>query len=191
MPLISQAPPRALQWCSTLQSGAYGFSSQKQSTGGSGFTTGVLSVSPVYFHRAAVIDRIGLEITTASVDVGAVLRIGVYADNGNLFPGGLLLDAGTVAADSLGVKEITLSPTIYIPAGVVWVGAAWQLQATTRAAVRAVSGSPPIHDITNAGVALNNSGFLAGGSTTGALPTTFTAGGGRTTLTPRIFWRLA
>jgi hypothetical protein len=149
-----------------------------------------MSVSPVYFHRSVTIDRIGLEVTTAA-EAASTLRLGVYSDNGNLYPGLLIADCGTVASDSLGVKEITLSDLV-IPAGVVWVGAAFQGQPAARANVRTISGAPPCAGVSaSAGVSATNTGYLNAVGP-GALPSNWSSAGSlqRISLVPRIFWRI-
>lgn len=65
--------------------------------------------------REATFDRIGVHVITAGAG-GTLIRLGVYAlDVLTGDPGALVLDAGTVAGDSTGAKEITIDETL--PAG--------------------------------------------------------------------------
>jgi hypothetical protein len=184
-PILVPAPPRSIQWAASLQPGSYGFSSSKQSTGAGANEEMILT--PVYFHRSVTIDRLGCEVTTAG-NAGSVGRLGVYADNGNLYPGTLLLDAGTVAADSTGIKEVTVS--LVIPVGVVWVGLAVQAATSSVPTWRIVSGSPPLGDDVNTAVNATDNGY-GQSSVSGALPSTFTTTMTRTSVARRIFWRIA
>lgn len=189
MPLLDTVGHRSdVPWCSHRLVPHYGFSSSKQTTGGSVVSNTGGIFSPVFFPRYTTIDRIGLQVTTASTDVGGVLRIVMYADNGFYYPGDVVLDAGTVAADSLGVKEITLSP-FRIPEGVVWVGAFWQLQPTSRANVELIAGSPPIGHNANTAVSGKTAGYveIAGGAVSAAFNNFIIV----STLCPRITWRLS
>ena len=78
----------------------------------------ILKVIPFIAPRnPTVLDRIAIKL---DVGLGAedFARLGVYADDGNLYPGSLLLDAGTVSLDDLGVKAISIDLTV---TGLVWL----------------------------------------------------------------------
>jgi hypothetical protein len=66
--------------------------------------------------KPTTFDTIAINVTAAG-GTGSKARLGVYADNGAGFPGVLVVDAGTVATDSIGVKSIALilplSPGLY------------------------------------------------------------------------------
>jgi hypothetical protein len=58
------------------------------------------------------IDRIGCRVATAG-GAGSLARLGIYyASLTACYPGQLLLDAGTVAVDQIGNREITISQSI-------------------------------------------------------------------------------
>lgn len=82
--------------------------------------------------RAVTVDRIGIHVTTAGT-AGAVVRLGIYLDNGNL-----LLDAGTVDATTTGWKEIAIDQAL--PAGLVFPIAVVQGGAISRPQLRSLSG---------------------------------------------------
>lgn len=67
--------------------------------------------TPWYLATSITLDRLVVEITTAGA-AGKVLRLGIYNANTNWQPTSLVLDAGTVAADSLGVKTITINQAL-------------------------------------------------------------------------------
>lgn len=73
-----------------------------------------LRYAPMFVVTPITLDRIGLEVTTAGA-AGKVLRLGIYNADLNWQPTSLVLDAGTVAADSTGQKLITINQAL--PAG--------------------------------------------------------------------------
>lgn len=77
------------------------------STGGA--TGGHLRFVPVLIAEDMTIDRIGLEVTTASA--GATIRLGLYEDNAGA-PGDLIADFGTVSGAAVGVVEATISQAL-------------------------------------------------------------------------------
>ena len=78
----------------------------------------VLTASPFIASKTLTLDRIGLEVGTIG-SIGAVARLGIYADNGNMYPGALVLDAGTVPVDAVAVSTITISQVL--PPGLYWL----------------------------------------------------------------------
>lgn len=63
---------------------------------------------PYFSPRRRVYDRIAWLVATAGAG-GTTARLGIYTSSDGGEPGVLLLDAGTVAVDSTGSKEITIS----------------------------------------------------------------------------------
>lgn len=92
--------------------------------------------------EAITITRLWCEVTTVG-EAGSVFRLGVWADDGAGKPGALVVDGGTVAGDSTGVKEVTVSQAL--PVGTYWVGGAVQSAATTPPTMRVVSTSSIQH----------------------------------------------
>jgi hypothetical protein len=140
-----------------LITGNYYLVTGQRDTGSGLNNSGQLRLSPWVLSNPVTISRIGAEVTLSG-DAGSKVRIGVYADDGNGYPGSLLLDAGTINGDSVTVQQIT------VPFG--------------------TTGIP-----TNAEV---RTGYQITG-VTGALPSTFTAGGASVgvSLVPRIFVKVA
>lgn len=131
-------------------------------------TTDTLYYTPIVIRSSGTADRIGVELT-ASGDASSVARLGIYRDNGNVFPGQLLLDAGTT---NTGVAPaglmITISRTL-TSGSLVWL--AFVAQTVTAAATfRAVNGQSYLVPPTG----LTNTGHIARTQTgvTGALPST-------------------
>ncbi|KKK51011.1 hypothetical protein LCGC14_3119270, partial [marine sediment metagenome] len=69
---------------------------------------------PIYVAIATTFTQLALEVNIAA-GAGSVLRMGAYTAivvNGGIAPGILLLDAGTIAADTIGLKTIDISHTL-------------------------------------------------------------------------------
>ncbi|KKN26263.1 hypothetical protein LCGC14_0876380 [marine sediment metagenome] len=80
----------------------------------------ILRVMPIYVPEFPnIIDSLTMEVTAAGVG-GTKARLGIYQDGVNLYPGKLLLDAGTINVDSIGFKTITMRQEL--PRGLSWVG---------------------------------------------------------------------
>jgi hypothetical protein len=67
--------------------------------------------------RPITVDRIGVTVTTAATS--GVLRLGIYNNGTNNYPGSLVLDAGTIDASTTGWKEIIISQSL--ATGVWWL----------------------------------------------------------------------
>lgn len=159
-----------------LTTGRYYITTGQRDTGTGIASNGQLRLAPWILPNAATISRIGAEVGIVG-DAGSKFRIGIYADDGNGYPGALIVDAGTINGDSATVQEITLSQAL--PAGLLWIGGAGQIISVTPPTMRGVS-VPAIS------VAIGTTGIPAANETrigyqitgvTGALPSPFTAGG--------------
>ena len=80
------------------------------------FQPDTLHAIPVILPVGINIDRIAFENTSNAV--GAVGRSGIYDDTGNGAPNNLLLDAGEVALETNGLKEVSISESL--SAAVYW-----------------------------------------------------------------------
>lgn len=151
----------------------------------------VLRVGPWIVDQPVSIDRIGAEVSSAGTS-GRKFRIGVYADNGNRYPGALLLDAGQIAGDAVAVAELTANLTL--PRGLYWVGGVVQSAGGTAPTMRTTGSGwcPPVRlplgsnlpAANAAGIGYQQTGVSA------ALPDTFTTTVAPSTLMPRTFVRL-
>jgi hypothetical protein len=63
---------------------------------------------PLYFDTSQTIDQLALEVTTAAAG-GTFIRAGIFSADLDWQPTSLVTDAGTVAADTLGVKTFSVS----------------------------------------------------------------------------------
>ena len=80
-------------------------------TGTVAIAANVLRYEPFITNTTITIDQLALEVTTASAG-GTTLRMGIYNADTDWQPTSLIVDAGTVAADSLGVKTASISQTL-------------------------------------------------------------------------------
>jgi hypothetical protein len=96
----------------------------------------LLYLYPQYLPEATPVDRAAIEVVTLGT---GVLRHGVYAHDpttGAPVLTGPLADYGTIDVTSTGVKESTLSPAVWLPAGWHWYGQVWQGTNTTPPVIR-------------------------------------------------------
>jgi len=153
---------------------------------------GTLRVTPVYIPTAVTITKLGAEVTSAG-EAGSKVRLGIYADNGNGYPGSLLLDAGTINGDSATVQEITVSQAL--TPGLYWFGGAVQVVSTTQPTVRTQGSVPNVPLAFTFGSTIPGAGASICGYTqtgvTGAFPSTFTTTVNVATTHPRLFFKVA
>ena len=92
-----------------LPAGRYISNSLAQASTSQAYTKDNLWFAPFVPPFDMTIDRLSVEVVSSGT-ASATGRLGIYAVTGGV-PAALVLDAGTIAVDSNGVKEITLSPT--------------------------------------------------------------------------------
>ena len=173
--------------------GQYFFALSQSSTSTSNtMGNGTLRLGPVIIESPLRIDRIGAELTVAG-EAGSVLRLAVFADNGNAYPGSLILDAGTIDGTSATTQVITIS-TLSLAPGLYWMGGAVQSAATTQPTVRTAS-NPTIPFGVPLGSSLPGAATAGMGfsqaSVTGAIGASFTATVTGTGTVPRMLLRAA
>lgn len=153
-----------------------------------------LRLVPFYLPVATTITKLGAEVT-ATGDAGSKVRLGLYADNGSMYPGALLVDAGQIAGDSATVQEITLGTPLALAAGWYWIGAAVQAAATTQPTLRTINNSTVGTVVLPIGTTIPSSnGTVIGYSQTSVsagLPSTFTATLSAISAAPRLFAKAA
>jgi len=135
-------------------------------------TQAIATASPLHIPIACTIDRIACEVTGVG-SVNSVVRLGIYADNGFGYPGALVLDAGTVSGTTTGIKEVTISKAL--AAGRYWLVGCNQGAPTTGATVRVNAGLVAPVLAASSAILASNATVYAMASTTGALPSTWTA----------------
>lgn len=77
----------------------------------------LLYAVPYITPRQINADRIALHAQSSAV-VGT-FRLGIYNDNGSMYPSSLITDAGTVTNSSSGVKALVINVTL--PRGIYWL----------------------------------------------------------------------
>lgn len=147
-----------------------------------------LRLTPMDVPRALTLTGLAVEVTTAG-ETGCTFRLGIYGDDGTGYPGALILDAGTVAADTTGVKTVTISQAL-LP-GRCWVGGATQGAATTAPTIRTPANAMvSIGQTATPGTSSSNIAYSQTG-VSGALPSTFTASVAAGGQAPRIYVQVA
>jgi hypothetical protein len=140
-----------------------------------------LHAVPFFTPVARTATRMAIQVTTA---VAGQARLGVYQDDGSVYPGSLIHDAGVVATGTTGFREIT-ALTISLLANVLY----WLVITTNANPGISASSAGTLWQILGLGPALNspsgNSWRVA--FTFGPLPATFPTGASiSTTALPRI-----
>lgn len=85
--------------------------------GASVFAADFLSFMPFLVPKSITLDRIAMEVTVIGT-IGSVIRLGIY-DSLNSIPNALVLDAGTILADSATVQAITINQVL--TPGLYWL----------------------------------------------------------------------
>ena len=68
-----------------------------------------LDLFPFYVPVSQIFDRIAINVTTLAAGNA---RLGIYADNGTVYPGVLILDAGVVTTGTTGIRALTIGLTL-------------------------------------------------------------------------------
>jgi hypothetical protein len=91
------------------------------------------------------VDRLGIGISVAGGS-GSVVRMGIYADNGDYKPGSLLGDYGTASATTVAYAETATngSPVALTTGTLYWLAFASQGSPATNPSVRAITGVSPL-----------------------------------------------
>jgi hypothetical protein len=135
--------------------------------------TGYFNAIPVFINKAVTADRISLNVTVSG-SAGGVLRMGIYNSDSNFQPTTLLLDAGTIASTTTGLKEITISQAL--SPGVYWIGAAGQVASAGTCSAYTANPFTGMLSTPTYYSSAAITGYQMGPSITGALPSTFTVG---------------
>lgn len=146
---------------------------------------------PFYVPKTMRFDRIAIRVTTAG-GAGAVARLGIYADNGNCYPGARILDAGEMSMEGTPpfIREATIDVTLR--GGKLY----WLVVLTGGATGTAVTAIPNTSVISVEGFDATLTGTPSLGyavaQTYGSLPATYPGGATGWTLNiPAIFLRKA
>lgn len=133
----------------------------------SSITSNRLYAFPFFTPIESSWNAIGIYVSTGATGYA---RLGVYADNGNVYPGNLILDAGEVDTGTTGVK--TLSITLTLSPGLYWLAlllsAAPSLSGVSTSVCYGCIGAP------NPGSQIHSAYHVS--YTYGSLPTQFPSG---------------
>lgn len=164
------------QWYSSPNSGT-------ALTTGAG-TVNVLRAIPFVVSKTMTIDQMAINVTTVGAGGAGTARVGIYADDGNSYPGALVVDAGTAVTTATGVKTFTTGLPVTIDPGLYWL-AYVHGNSTTAPTMRAfaVASLTPVLGYASTLPANAQFGWSVA-FTYAALPATFTAGGAAITAVP-------
>jgi hypothetical protein len=147
-----------------VKSGGY-YGPGPHTTGTLVTTAGNMTAIPMWLPTSMTAVSIECQVSTAGA-AGSLVRLGIYSPGTGDNPATLVLDAGTVAADTTGVKAITISQPL--SGGLCWLAAV--AQGGTPTMISVGSGSmPPVVPASFGGG--TNCYYVSGA--TGALPSTF------------------
>lgn len=173
-PVVSQVLPTPAIVTQPWQSGRYYWAPNATGIGVGTFSNGSMRALPFYIPNVVTLSRIGAEVTIIG-DVGSKVRLGIYADDGTGRPGALVIDAGTIAGDSVAVQEIMISQVI--GPGIFYATGVTQVVTVTSPTVREPTSAPIV--ASDQGGALPAAGQASYGwalaGVTAALPTPFGA----------------
>ncbi|KKL12582.1 hypothetical protein LCGC14_2534310 [marine sediment metagenome] len=96
-----------------------------------GITANVLYALP--FHMTSTpnfMDEIAIEVSTINVGGAGNVRLGIYDDDGSIYPGRLVKDAGTAITGLLGAHKITVNEST--PRGLKWLVAVFDVAVELR-----------------------------------------------------------
>jgi hypothetical protein len=134
-----------------------------------------LYAAPLILTKTTTIDQMAISVTTARA--GTTPRVGIYADNGNLYPGALVVDAGTQSAATTGVKTYTTGLPVTLDPGLYWLAYVTNATAPTVRSIPTASARPVLGFTSLLGT--DGDTVSLGWTvayTFAALPATFTAG---------------
>jgi hypothetical protein len=172
-------------------SGQYFYPVGQGATTTSTMTQGNLYLTPWELAAGVTITRLGIDVSVVG-DAGSKIRLGIYADTGNFYPGALVLDAGQLLGDSATVQELTVSQAL--TAGTYWIGCVGQSITTTAPTVRTVPNHSPRYPLASGSATPSANVTVASyvqSSVTGALPSTFTSSVSANFRAPRLFAKAA
>ncbi len=167
---IARLDAHTKDWAEILRTGEY-YSAWHAVTATQALLANRLYATILVVARDITVDRIAIRITVAGA-ANTDARLGIFNNGTNLYPGSLLLDAGTVDVDSIGVKAITINQAL--AKGIYWLAVVSDGTPTLRAGhVFYGLGVMPlgVSNFENA----NTYWYVS--HTFGALPNPFTAGG--------------
>ncbi len=96
-----------------------------------GIVADKLHALPFYMPQTPnFVDEIAIEVSTINVGGAGNVRLGIYEDDGSLYPGKLIKDAGTAITGLLGPHKLTVNETM--PRGLKWLVAVFDVAVALR-----------------------------------------------------------
>lgn len=165
----------------------YGMDQGGSDGAGAALVLNELLATRLTVYEAKSFDRVGIEVTT--LGASSVVRTGIYQDDGDGYPGALLVDwgasPGTFDASTTGQKTITIAQAL--PAGIYWLAMVAQVAACS---VRTKANSTPdwmgFADASN-----SDRRSYAQSGVSGALPANFTTSVTMSATAPKMYLRAA
>jgi hypothetical protein len=155
------------------RSGQYYSMPYAGNNGGTGALAAQLMAIPFIVTAPLGINSIALEVTTNG-GPGSLTRLGLYADNGSVYPGSLLKDAGVTDNSGTGVKEIAISPSLSPLSGLYWIAGAFDGLGNFKTIANPVN----VLGTTAGNFDFPGASISKTGSYTASLPSTFPNGAG-------------
>ena len=142
----------------------------------------LLKAAPMYIPDLHTYTQITAEVTAAA-GAGAI-RLGIYADNGAMYPGALILDAGTIDSNSVAIQSIAISQSL--PCGWVWLAMVPNISVSMRLLAPTSHVSSAVLGYASAAASSTTVGGVSVAFTYAALPNPFTAGATLVSTVPRL-----
>ncbi len=141
-----------------------------------GVSANILYATPFYMPQVPnFIDEIAIEVSTINVGGAGNARLGIFEDDGTLYPGKLIKDVGVTITGLLGSHKLTVSEST--PRGLKWLAVVFDVAVELRTtAVTQNAGSWAMLGTLAANLNSLMIGFQAS-FTYAPLPTIFPAGG--------------
>lgn len=185
IPGLLMPPPKVNEFIQPLSVGVGGNAAPPQDE---------IQAQATFIQRPITIDRILVDVRSAGSSP-CEGRLGIYGSNSDLQPGDLIVDAGTFSATTTGIKNITLSPTVTLPYGIVFLCVVRQTanQFFINCSQNADGPFRGVEEASALGGAGNSPNVWGARQTgvSGALPATFSATSDRTFRVFRIGVRVA
>jgi hypothetical protein len=161
-----------------------------QTTAGEGMVQGRLYAVPMIITDTQTFDRIAFWVVAQAAT--SKIRLGIYDDTGDAYPGALIAGGAQVDADVAGERTLTISANL--TPGLYWLSYVEQVTdaVTVTSYNPAATGTGAARPIGNA-TAQDTAMQIAyqATSVSGALPDPFTAAQGTTSAAPRLLLRAA
>ena len=161
-------------------------------------TPATLRGIPFIVDYGMTIDQIKAEVSTGGSSGTNLCRMGIYRDNGNTYPGGLVAGSDVATfTTAVGVKTNTFASPINLVAGLYWLAVTCEDAGASDAVFRsvAVGAIPTVLGYTSTmGANQGATGWSVAYATPGtALPNTYPAGGtvSINTIQPMILVRIS